>query len=173
MPRIMFIHRSLLWSSRKSYRILLGMFFVALSFQLNAQSQRDSIADSLVIIAKAELGTPYKWATSKPGVSFDCSGFTSYVYGYFDITGCRSSKGYGNLGTKVELKDATIGDCMIFSGTAPGSTTIGHVGIVIQNDEDGLKFIHCSSSSKHFGVVITDYYSSGYTKRFMEVRRLF
>jgi hypothetical protein len=36
-----------------------------------------------------------------------------------------------------------------------------------------LKFIHCSSSKKHFGVVITDYYDSNYPKRFIEARRLF
>ncbi len=130
-------------------------------------------ADSLVALAKEQLGVPYKWATSSPGVSFDCSGFTAYVYGSFDITKCRSSKGYGSIGERVELKDAKPGDCLIFSGTTPGSTTIGHVGIVVQHNEEGLQFIHCSSSKKHYGVVITDYYNSGYPKRFLQVRRLF
>ncbi len=154
----------------KQFILLVLLAFPAGIF---GQIHRDSIANRLVTIAEAQLGTPYKWATSNPGVSFDCSGFTSYVYGSFDITDCHSSKGYGNLGTKISLSQAQPGDCMIFSGTAPGSTTIGHVGIVVENNEDGLKFIHCSSSSKHYGVVITDYYNSGYPKRFMQVRRLF
>lgn len=130
-------------------------------------------SDSIVMLAKEQLGVPYKYATSNPGVSFDCSGFTAYVYGSCGVACSRSSKSYGGLGEKVNLDTCQPGDCIIFSGTAPGSKTIGHVGIVLTNDENGLTFIHCSSSKKHFGVVITDYYSSNYTKRFLEVRRLF
>ena len=140
-------------------------------FAFSAFSQ-ETLQDSIVFCAKSQLGVPYKWATSSPGKSFDCSGFTAYVYGSFGITECRSSKGYGALGKRVSLEDARKGDCILFSGTQPGSKTIGHVGIVIENGEDGLKFIHCSSSKKHFGVVITDYHHSGYPERFLEIRRL-
>ncbi|PWL33023.1 MAG: NlpC/P60 family protein [Fluviicola sp. XM-24bin1] len=130
-------------------------------------------SDSIVEIAKAQIGVPYKYATSNPDVSFDCSGFTYYVYSSCDVPSSRSSKAYGKLGTKVSLETCQPGDCMIFSGTAAGSTTIGHVGIVLSNDENGIKFIHCSSSKKHFGVVVTDYYNSNYPKRFLQVRRLY
>tara|TARA_Y100000385_G_C13107334_1_gene649033 strand:+ start:3761 stop:4210 length:450 start_codon:yes stop_codon:yes gene_type:complete len=146
---------------------------VLIPFVSNSQEAWEQRADSLVSVAQAQLGTPYVWATSKANISFDCSGFTSYVYGSFDITDCRSSKGYGALGKEVQLDEARKGDCLLFAGTTPGSKTIGHVGIVIENNENGLKFIHCSSSKKHFGVVETDYYASGYPKRFLEVRRLF
>ncbi|MFT5780640.1 MAG: lipoprotein Spr [Crocinitomicaceae bacterium] len=144
-------------------------------FALNSFSQEnwEPRADSLISCAKTQLGVPYIWATSTPNKSFDCSGFTSYVYGTFDITKCRSSKGYGNIGEKIDLKNTRKGDCILFRGTTPGSKTIGHIGIVVENDENGLKFIHCSSSKAHFGVVITDYYSSGYPKRFLQARRLF
>lgn len=144
-----------------------------LSFSVAAQSNRDSTATALVSLAKEQLGVTYKYATSDPGISFDCSGYASYVYGSFNIQNSRSSKDYGQFGVKVLLEDCQPGDCMIFSGTAPGSTTIGHVGIVISNDDEGIKFIHCSSSTNHFGVVITDYYTSNYPNRFMQVRRLF
>ncbi len=143
------------------------------SLTSSAQDAWEKKADALVDVAKAQLGTPYKWATSSPGASFDCSGFTAYVYGSFDITKCRSSKGYAALGEKVKFSEARKGDCILFTGTSPSSKTVGHIGIVIENGKNGLKFIHCSSSSNHFGVVITDYETSGYPKRFMEVRRLF
>lgn len=130
-------------------------------------------SDSIVKLAKEQLGVPYKYATSNPGVSFDCSGFTSYVYSTCDVPSSRSSKAYGALGSQVTLESCQPGDCMIFSGTAAGSKTIGHVGIVISNDENGIKFMHCSSSKKHFGVVVTNYYDSNYPKRFLQVRRLF
>lgn len=143
-----------------------------MAFNGIAQDSWEQKADSLVDIAKAQLGVPYKWATSNPGKSFDCSGFTAHVYGSLDITDCRSSKGYANIGEKITLSEARKGDCLLFAGTTPGSKTVGHVGIVIENNENGIQFIHCSSSKKHFGVVITDYESSGYPKRFLQARRL-
>jgi cell wall-associated NlpC family hydrolase len=147
--------------------------FVLLQSVIFAQEKRDSIADSLIHLAKSQLGVKYVWGTSKPNVSFDCSGFTSYVYGSFDIKNSRSSKAYGSLGTQVPLDECRAGDCIVFAGTQPGSKTIGHVGIVVENNENGIKFIHCSSSKKHFGVVVTDYFDSNYPKRFLQVRRMF
>lgn len=153
----------------KKFFLIFLLFF---SSFLKAQIGKTLNTDSLVTLAKAQLGTPYKYGTSRPGVSFDCSGFTSYVYGSCGITNCRVSTGYTNLGSPVAIKDAQPGDCILFSGTSPSSKTVGHVGIVVQNDADGLKFIHCSSSKSHWGVVITDYYKSAYPKRFMGIRRL-
>lgn len=153
----------------RSILVIFAVNFCLMSF---GQDTLTSKADSIVALAKSQLGVPYKYATSNPGVSFDCSGFTSYVYSSCDVPSSRSSKAYGGLGERVSLENCQPGDCIIFSGTAPGSTSIGHVGIVISNDQDGLKFIHCSSSKKHFGVVITDYFNSNYTKRFLQVRRL-
>ena len=147
--------------------------FLLISAYSNAQDSWENKADSIVDLAKEQLGVPYKWATSAPGKSFDCSGFTAHVYGTMDITDCRSSKGYASVGQKVDFSEARKGDCLLFAGTSPGSKTVGHVGIVVENNENGLKFIHCSSSKNHFGVVITDYESSGYPKRFLQVRRLF
>lgn len=149
------------------------VFFVFCSYFGHTQTDRDSLSMKLIALAKAEEGVPYKYATSNPGESFDCSGFASYVYGSFQLPNSRSSKDYGALGEEVTLATCLPGDCLIFAGTAPGSRTIGHVGIVISNDADGIKFIHCSSSTKHFGVVITDYYDSNYPDRFLQVRRLF
>lgn len=152
---------------------ILTVLLILFANGIHAQDTLDIQPDSIVSVAKAQLGVTYKWGTSNPDVSFDCSGFTSYVYSSFDVKCSRSSKAYGSLGQQVSIDDCQIGDCMIFSGTQPGSKTIGHVGIVIEKNEDGLKFIHCSSSKKHYGVTITDYYSSNYPKRFLQVRRLF
>ena len=151
------------------------VFLLLLCSSQRAESQilQGSKTDSLIALAKGQIGTPYKYGTCSPGVSFDCSGFTSYVYGSLGITKCRSSVGYGSLGTAIPIEEALPGDCIIFSGTAAGSKSIGHVGIVIENNENGLKFIHCSSSKNHWGVVITDFYSTSYPKRFIDIRRLY
>ncbi len=151
---------------------LFVLFPSVLGAQTDTLSQ-NYIADSLLNTALEQLGVPYKYATSNPGKSFDCSGFTSYVYGSLGLPCSRSSRDYASLGTPIPLESCQKGDCMVFSGTAPGSTTPGHVGIVVSNEDGQIRFIHCSSSSKHFGVVITDYNTSHYPKRFLEVRRMF
>lgn len=138
-----------------------------------SQDSLRSKTDSVLFFAQGQLGVPYKYGTSSPGISFDCSGFVSFVYGSCKIENTRSSKGYGKLGVSIELSEAKPGDCILFTGTDAKVRTIGHVGIVIENSDRGLLFIHCSSSKKHFGVVITDYYDSGYPKRFMDVRRMY
>lgn len=152
---------------------LIFTVFVLIGTTVLSQNSLENKTDSILEIATAQLGVPYKYATSNPDISFDCSGFTSYVYSSCDVPSSRSSKAYGNLGAEVPLENCQPGDCLIFSGTAAGSKTIGHVGIVVSNDQNGLKFIHCSSSKKHFGVVITDYHESNYPKRLLQVRRLY
>lgn len=153
------------------------LFFLFLCFisvcSVSAQSDTRSKAFVIDSIARTQLGVDYKYATCSPDNSFDCSGFVSYVYTSVGIECSRSSAGYGSLGYEVSLEEAKQGDCIIFSGTTGPKDEIGHVGIVLQNDSTGLFFIHCSSSKKHLGVVITEYYSSRYPDRFISVRRLF
>ena len=154
-------------------KTVIPIFFLLLSSSIFSQEIRDEIADSLVANAIEQLGVPYKWATSNPNVSFDCSGFTAYVYGTVNVPHSRSSSAYASLGETIPIEKCQKGDCLVFTGTSPGSKTPGHVGIVVSHTEEGIQFIHCSSSSSHFGVVLTDYYSSNYPKRFLDVRRLF
>lgn len=151
------------------------MTFILLAVSLVGYGQQSDSSTCLVIdsIARSQLGVSYKYATCDPGKSFDCSGFASFVYESVGVPNSRSSKGYGSLGRKIELTDARKGDCIVFCGTKGSKNQIGHVGIVLQNDDSGLFFIHCSSSKNHPGVVITNYYESNYPNRFIAVRRLF
>ena len=150
---------------------LLSLFLV-LSFNSFGQAE-DWVckSDSVLLIAESQLGIPYKYGSKSPNVSFDCSGFVSYVYAECGIENVRTSRGFQTLGKKTTLNDCRPGDCILFTGTK--SRAVGHVGIVVKNDNEGVKFIHCSSSKKHFGVVVTDLESTGYKNRFVEVRRMF
>ena len=150
------------------------ILFITLFSALHAQDlDWVSKSDSIVQIAQSQIGVKYVWGTSKADVSFDCSGFTSYVYTTSNVSASRSSKNYIKMGESVALENCRKGDCIVFSGTKIGDRTPGHVGIIVENNEDGIQFIHCSSSKKHSGVVVTDYYSSGYPKRFLAVRRMY
>jgi cell wall-associated NlpC family hydrolase len=136
--------------------------------QTVTESASLALRDSVVDYAKTFLGTPYKYACASPN-GFDCSGFTWYVFNNFHITVPRSSKEYMNFGTRVPIDSARAGDIILFTGTNPKERRVGHVGIVISNPGDSLKFIHSSSSDNHYGVVITNYYASAYPKRFMGI----
>lgn len=138
------------------------------------QSKQEVIAtfatrDSIVEYAKTFLGTPYKYANASPNTGFDCSGFTWFVFNHFGVEIPRSSKDYMTLGKRVTLETCQKGDIILFTGTDPTEKRVGHVGIIISNPGDSVKFIHSSSSDNHYGVTITSYYKSAYPKRFIGV----
>lgn len=129
-------------------------------------------ADSILAYAKTFIGVTYKYASASPTQGFDCSGFVSYVFNHFGYKLPRSSKDYGTIGTKVELADCQPGDIMVFAGGNPQRRPIGHVGIVVENKNGDVHFIH-SATSKHRGVVISHYNSiKYYTQRLVSIRRV-
>lgn len=131
-----------------------------------------SKADSIVLFAQEQLGTPYKYGScSRSTGGFDCSGFTWYVFSRYGVKIPRASREYEKLGTTVKKEDARRGDLILFTGTK-SDKGVGHVGIVISNPGEPLRFIHASSSKNHFGVVVTDFDSSHYPKRFVKICRV-
>ncbi len=131
-----------------------------------------SKTDSLVQLASSLIGTTYKWGGTSPETGFDCSGFCRYVFDSLNIDSPRTSASYGNFGTTVDAEEVQKGDVILFRGTDPKSKRIGHVGIVISELGEPVKFIHCSSSKRHYGVVITDFENSNYPKRFVKYVRI-
>ncbi len=98
-----------------------------------------TIADQAVRDALALRGAPYAWGGSSPA-GFDCSGFTSYVYGKLGIPLAHSSYDQWTSGPRVPRRDLRPGDLVFFAG-------LGHVGIYIG---DG-KFVH----APHTGTVVS------------------
>lgn len=121
-----------------------------------------SFQSDLVDFAKLHLGRKYRPGGKGPHV-FDCSGFTSYVFRNFDISLSPASRMQGKEGVRVSLGELQVGDLMFFSGRRGGST-VGHVGMVIDVDNETgvIKFIH--ASSKH-GVVIQSFPDGAYYSR--------
>ncbi len=98
-----------------------------------------SYTGGVVSDAMQFLGYPYVFGTQGPS-SFDCSGFTSYIYGRAGISLPASSYAQMNMGTPVSIAEAQPGDLVIMTGG-------GHVGIYIgdysiihaSNPRDGVK----------------------------------
>lgn len=125
----------------------------------------------MVTFAKTLIGVPYKYASTDPSYGFDCSGFITYVFNHFGITVPRSSVDFTDFGKEIPLKDAKPGDLILFTGTESTKQIVGHMGIVTENINADLQFIH-STSGKAYGVTITrlDGY---YVRRFVKVIRIF
>jgi LysM repeat protein len=127
-----------------------------------------SLLDSVVHYGKLFLNTPYHYGS--PGTSsFDCSGFTSYVFRNFGYNLERSSVDQSKQFDPVDRTQLKTGDLVFFSGRRR-SKNVGHVGIVVSAKENGeFNFIHAAVSN---GVTISSSSESYYTKRFLKASRV-
>ncbi|WP_243641837.1 C40 family peptidase [Vibrio sinensis] len=140
---------------------------------VSSSKEDDEKTEKMINFARQYLGTDYVWGGTTPRQGFDCSGYIQYVYHKFNIKIPRTTAHYPSLyGNKVSINDAQVGDLIIFTGTNPKIRKPGHAGIITKVGDGKLSFIHSSSSKKHFGVSETDYYKSGYPKRFLTVVRM-
>ncbi|MCB2294031.1 NlpC/P60 family protein [Clostridium algoriphilum] len=120
-----------------------------------SQPKQTSSTSSNAIIAYAQtfLGTPYVWGANGPN-SFDCSGFTKYVYAHFGIGMGRTTYDQITQGQYVSRENLQAGDLVFFGSGSPH-----HVGIYMGNGN----YIH----APHTGDVVkisqltrTDYMSA-------------
>jgi cell wall-associated NlpC family hydrolase len=118
----------------------------------------------LPAIAKSKLGKRYVWGAVGPG-TFDCSGFTSYVYRKTGISIPRTSRQQSRYGKLVDRKHLKPGDLIFFDTSRRKRGYINHVGMYIGNNQ----FIHASSAKKR--VVITNL-KNFYSQRFKWARRV-
>lgn len=126
--------------------------------------------DHIVKTAMQYVGVPYRRGTSSPK-SFDCSGFTSYVYKQYDISLSRTARSQYGQGKVIKNKsDLRVGDLVFFQGrSAKGG--IGHVGIVTEvfPQEKTFKFVHASCSR---GITTDKSTMSYYSKRYVGACRV-
>ena len=80
---------------------------------------------SVVAAAFSQLGVPYVWGGTTPGVGLDCSGLTQWCYRQAGISIPRNSEDQAAAGTKVPLSMAEPGDVL---------WRPGHVAIYIGDD---------------------------------------
>ncbi len=136
----------------------------------NNNVSRSTSRVSLKIVSEAKklLEIPYRYGSSGPS-SFDCSGFTSYVFKKCGIEIPRTSKTQAKVGTKVSKGNLQIGDLVFFDTRGSYNGVISHVGIFIGNGQ----FIHASSGKNAKKVVITKLNNGYYNKKFVTARRVY
>ena len=93
-------------------------------------------ADTIVAAARSQLGVPYVYGGSTPGVGLDCSALTQYCYAQAGISIPRTSAAQRNAGTAVPVSQARVGDVLWRSG---------HVAIYIGNNQ----YIHAPRTGQN------------------------
>jgi len=127
-------------------------------------SLNDSKASKIIDIAKTKLGRKYVWGATGKGETFDCSGFTSYVYKKNGIHIPRTSRNQAKYGKYIARNNLKKGDLIFFDTSRHRKGYVNHVGIYLGNG----KFIHASSAKKK--VTISNL-SKFYAQRYVGARR--
>ena len=117
---------------------------------------------TVVETAKKYIGYSYKYGASGP-TSFDCSGFTSYIFKQHGISLNRTAKAQYSNGVAVSRANLQPGDLVMFGPSVSG---INHVGIYI----GGGKIVHAANPSR--GVTIDTINSGYYNNNYVGARRV-
>ena len=99
-----------------------------------------SVRDSLVALARAQVGTRYIRGGQSPARGFDCSGLVRYVMAAVEVSMPRTARQQALTGVAVGRDPARLrpGDLLTFGTSKRG---ISHVGIYI----GGGRYVHASS----------------------------
>ncbi|MCB0641884.1 MAG: C40 family peptidase [Phaeodactylibacter sp.] len=124
-----------------------------------------STRDAVVKYAKEQLGSDYKYGGRSPK-GFDCSGFTYFVFGAFEVELTPVSRVQETEGAMIPVADAQPGDLVFFRRSKNGD--VFHVGLVVSNGPEGIVVIHSTTSR---GVVIDNISQSSYwSAKYMTAR---
>jgi len=100
-----------------------------------------SMRDSIVLIARSQIGTRYRYGGTTPGIGFDCSGFVRYVLNAIQLVLPRTAAQQAQYGATIP-KDTTRlrpGDLLTFG--RGGKVT--HIGIYVGNGH----YVHASPTA--------------------------
>lgn len=129
-----------------------------------AVASNSELVAQVVAYAEQFLGRPYVYGSAGPN-SFDCSGFTSYVYKHFGYSLNRSAAGQYSNGTPIDQSQLQPGDLLVWRAYG-SSKTATHVGIYI----GGNQYIHASSTGGCIKINDMDYASG--SRYLVGVRRI-
>lgn len=128
-------------------------------------SNFDKAVNNIIIEAKSFLGTPYRYGgATRSGI--DCSAFMQQIYNIEGISLPRVSSKQAKIGQAVSRGELQKGDLIFFSTTSRYSIT--HVGMVTENKDGDITFIHSASSK---GVTFENLSHPYWNSRYRAARR--
>jgi cell wall-associated NlpC family hydrolase len=117
--------------------------FATISRMLMKPAQRDSLVD----LARSQVGLKYKLGAKAPGKAFDCSGLVQWLLGNFDLSIPRTSREQAKQGVAIAKDPAQLlpGDLLFFGR----GTRVTHVGIYVGDGK------YVQAANRRAGVVET------------------
>ena len=103
--------------------------------------------DSLVLLAREQVGLKYKLGAKSPGKAFDCSGLVQWVMSKFDLILPRTTRDQVKEGIEVAKDPSALqpGDLLFFGK----GRTVSHVGIYVGDGK------YVQAANRKVGVVET------------------
>ena len=128
-------HRS---KGRRSQHVYTGPIVPDVEQIAFVSDSADRLRDSIVSVARQQIGTPYVWGAEKPGRAFDCSGLVKYVMSWLhvDLPRTANEQAYSGIRVGRDLARMKPGDLLTF-GTG---RRITHIAIYAGNG----KYVHAS-----------------------------
>jgi cell wall-associated NlpC family hydrolase len=135
------------------------------AFSASAQSLRDSV----VAIARSQVGTKYRRGGATPKKGFDCSGLIKYIMTALNLEVPRTAKQQSVVGLAIARDTSRLlpGDLVTFGKGTRGS--VSHIGIYVG---DG-RFVHASSVAGRVVESKIDRPASSLVKIWKGARRMF
>ncbi|MBT8234988.1 MAG: C40 family peptidase [Bacteroidia bacterium] len=124
-------------------------------------------AAEIIETALGYSGVRYKYGgTTKRGM--DCSGLLYVSFTAHDIAIPRVSHQIFDQADPIKMKEVTKGDLLFFKTSRRGKR-INHVGLVVDIQDDDIKFIHSTTSR---GVIVSSLKEGYWNSAFVKAARI-
>jgi cell wall-associated NlpC family hydrolase len=125
-----------------------------------------ALRDSIVAVARSQIGTRYRLGAEKPGKAFDCSGFVRYVLSMFSLELPRTAREQATMGDEVEGDSTSLrpGDLIAFGR----GRRVSHIGIYVGNG----RLVHASTSKRRVVESSIEGEGSWFQRRMISARSL-
>jgi peptidoglycan DL-endopeptidase CwlO len=97
-------------------------------------------SSGVVSLAYSLVGIPYVWGGGSPSSGFDCSGFTSYVWGQNGRNLPHSSAAQYGMTRRIPMSDLQPGDLVFY-----GKPSVHHVALYV----GGGTIVHAPGTGRH------------------------
>ncbi len=111
--------------------------------ELTPMEQLKAVVSSVIAQGERLLGRRYRTRGVAPW-PLDCSGYVSYLYRKQGMSIPRSSAALSAFAHRVD--DPQPGDLVFFKGRNASSSRVGHVALVVENNDGDLVIMHSTNS---------------------------
>ncbi|WP_436633151.1 C40 family peptidase [Latilactobacillus sakei] len=128
------------------------------STNTNNSTATSGNAQSVVSAALSQIGTPYVWGGSTPGVGLDCSGLVQYAYSRAGVSLGRITTAQEGAGQRVSLNSLQPGDIIFWGGAGASYHDAIYIG--------GGQYVHAPQPGESVKIgTISSYFMPSFAVR--------